>query len=73
MKSKNFGEILDEYVQTLVRCKIMEEFYNKHHNQEHYVLRNGRIWIVGDGIGKYWNYLCNSREAQRDAHEILKI
>ena len=43
------------------------------HTNKHYDLLNGRMWMKGDGIGKYWGLFCNQREAQRDAREIFNI
>lgn len=48
-----------------------EKIQKDPHTNKHYELRNGKIWMKGNGTGRYWEYLCNSREAQRDAHEIL--
>ncbi len=64
---------IQNWLKEIQRCDKMEDFYNKNHNQEHYVLRNGRIWLKGNGEGKYWDYLGSSREAQREAHEILRV
>jgi hypothetical protein len=51
----------------------MEEIYNKNHNQEHYTLIQGKMWINGDGVGKYWDHLCNSRLAQQQANEMMRV
>jgi hypothetical protein len=64
---------MKEYTVALIRHKQMEDFYNKNHKQENYILYKGRIWKVGDGTGKAWDYLCSSREAQKDANEMMGL
>ena len=41
------------------------------HTNEHYDLKDGRMWMKGDGTGKYWELFCNQREGHRDAREIF--
>lgn len=42
------------------------------HTNRHYELKGGRIWKKGDGTGMYWELLCNSRKAQRQAMEMMR-
>lgn len=39
----------------------------------HFDLIGGKMWLHGDGVGRYWDYLCRSRRAQLDAHDLLNI
>ena len=73
MNLSNNLDAFKKWIDEIERCDKMEAFYDKNHKQEHFVLRNGKIWHKGNGEGKYWDYHCRSREAIRDAHEILRI
>lgn len=60
--------------------KLIEELEAEHkriendsHTNKHYELRNGRIWKKGNATGKYWEHLCNSRDAQGKAHEMMGL
>ncbi len=41
------------------------------HTNKHYELYKGKMWHKGNGTGKYWDMLCNSREAHRQTWEML--
>ena len=43
------------------------------HTNKHYDLIKGRMWMKGNGIGKCWSMLCNSRDAQKDARLMLGL
>lgn len=66
-------DAMQKWIKEIQRCDKMADFYNENHNQKHYILHKGRIYLKGNGEGKYWDYLGSSREGQRDAHEILRI
>jgi len=48
-----------------------ERIENDVHTDKHYVLRNGKMWLKGDGTGKWWDWLCRSREAHYHARKML--
>jgi len=41
------------------------------HTNKHFELCKGKLWHKGNGAGKYWEYLCNSRVAHKQAWELL--
>lgn len=42
------------------------------HTNKYYELYKGRIWHKGNGTGKAWELLCNSREAHSKAWEMMR-
>lgn len=68
------GVSLTDALNALIEVqKINRRIEEDIHTNKHYELRNGRIWHKGDATGKYWELLCNSHEAQRKAHEMMRI
>lgn len=45
---------------------------NDVHTNKHYELIKGKISKKGDGVGLYWELLCNSRKAHRQAQEMMR-
>ena len=57
-------------------CRIFENnrrIEEDIHTNKHYALIKGRMWMKGNGTGKYWSLLCNSRDAQKDVRLILGL
>lgn len=68
------GVTVEDAMNTLVKiAAISQKIEVDIHTNKHYELRNGRMWMKGDGTGKYWDLLCNSRDGQRDAKDIMNI
>ncbi len=71
---------LKEGVSFCDAIKVLDDIFDKEkrikndiHTNKHFVLMKGRMCKIGDGTGKYWELLCNSRIAQAQAHELMRI
>lgn len=65
---------LNDTMKTLAQIyQIEEKIRNDPHTNKHYILKDGKMWIIGDGTGKYLELLFNSRKAQKQALEMMKI
>ena len=68
------GVSIEDAMNTLVEiATINQRIEADPHTNKHYDLIKGKMWMRGDGTGKYWELLCNSREAHRDSREIFGL
>jgi len=64
--------MLEEAMNVLVDIAMTNQrIEDDPHTNKHYDLRDGRMWMKGDGIGKYWELFCNSRDGHRDSREMF--
>lgn len=65
---------IEEAMNVLVEiAAINQRIENDLHTNKHFELINGRMWMKGDGTGKYWELFCNQREAYRDSRETFNL
>ena len=73
------NKLINEKNKESESCQILRAFKNDLrietdiHTNKHYDLIKGKMWIKGNATGKFWSLLCNSRDAQKEARNILKL